>query len=100
MNPSPPAAAPPAPDPPTRIRYRVLVLVCLLAMIAYLHRVVFGAAAPTIAADLGLKSTADLSLAFTAFLVAYALLEVPAGWLGDRFGPRSTLLQIVLVWSF
>ena len=36
----------------------------------------------------------------TAFQVAYALFEVPSGWMGDRFGPRSTLLRIVLWWSF
>ena len=81
---------------PTRIRYQVLVLVCVLSMLTYLHRVVFGAAVPTLEKSLG---TNDLSLALTAFLIAYALFEVPAGWLGDRFGPRSTLLQIVVLWS-
>jgi ACS family glucarate transporter-like MFS transporter len=99
MAPSPIADAASNTSVPTRVRYRVLVLVCLLAMLAYFHRVVFGAAAPVIAADLGLESTSGLSLAFTLFLVSYALFEVPAGWLGDRFGPRSTLLQIVIVWS-
>src|SRR5581483_8020954 len=38
--------------------------------------------------------------AFTAFSLAYALFEVPTGWLGDVFGPRTTLIRIVLWWSF
>ena len=32
-------------------------------------------------------------------LLAYAAFEVPSGWLGDVFGPRSTLIRIVLWWS-
>src|SRR5262249_8709406 len=36
---------------------------------------------------------------FTAFAFAYAIFEVPSGWLGDRFGARKTLIRIVLWWS-
>ena len=37
---------------------------------------------------------------YAAFTLAYALFEVPSGWLGDVFGPRSVLIRIVLWWSF
>ena len=30
---------------------------------------------------------------------AYALGQVPAGWLGDRFGPRSMLCVFLVLWS-
>src|SRR5262249_18458400 len=33
------------------------------------------------------------------FALAYAIFEVPSGWLGDVFGPRRTLIRIVLWWS-
>ncbi len=36
---------------------------------------------------------------FTAFALAYAVFEVPSGWMGDVFGPRRTLIRIVLWWS-
>jgi MFS family permease len=36
---------------------------------------------------------------FSAFTLAYALFEVPSGWLADRFGARLTLTRIVLWWS-
>ena len=36
---------------------------------------------------------------FGAFALAYALFEIPGGWLGDRIGPRRVLLRIVLWWS-
>jgi MFS family permease len=86
-------------DRPTRVRYGVLAFVCALAMITYLDRVCFGTVAPTLAAELSLASVADLKWAFTAFAVAYALFEIPTGWLGDVWGPRGTLLRIVLWWS-
>ena len=38
--------------------------------------------------------------AFSAFAWAYALFEIPGGWLGDRFGPRRLLMRIVIWWSF
>lgn len=88
-----------ASERPTRVRYEVLVFVCGLSMITYLDRVCFGAAAPSMAAALGLGGSADLKWAFVAFSVAYGLFEIPAGWLGDRWGPRGTLLRIVAWWS-
>src|SRR5207247_3438084 len=36
---------------------------------------------------------------FSAFALAYAAFEVPSGWLGDVFGPRRTLIRIVIWWS-
>ena len=80
-------------------RYRVLALVCVLSMITYLDRVCFAAAAPFLVTELSLASVADLKWAFTAFAISYAVFEIPGGWLGDRLGPRSTLIRIVLWWS-
>lgn len=85
--------------PPTRVRYEVLVFVCGLSMITYIDRVSFGAAGKEIAASLGLAGTPDLKWAFVAFSIAYGLFEIPAGWLGDRWGPRGTLIRIVWWWS-
>jgi MFS family permease len=89
----------PSPARPTRVRYGVLALLCTLAMITYLDRVCFGAAAPTIADELGLSGVEDLKWAFTSFAIAYAIFEIPVGWLGDRLGPRGTLIRIVAWWS-
>ena len=83
----------------TRIRYRVLAFACVLSMITYVDRVCFGAAAPKLAAELSLSGVADLKWAFSAFAIAYAVCEIPSGWLGDSWGPRSTLIRIVLWWS-
>jgi MFS family permease len=68
-------------------------------MITYLDRVAIASAAGNIVQALGLQSVADLKWAFTAFALAYALFEVPTGWMGDVFGPRRALLRIVVWWS-
>jgi len=80
-------------------RYVVLALMCSLSMITYLDRVCIGVAAPLIASDLGLESVTNLKWAFTSFFMAYAIFEIPTGWMGDCLGPRAMLIRIVLWWS-
>src|SRR5512143_2951370 len=84
---------------PTRIRYGVLGLACALSMITYLDRACMGCSAKAFVGDLHLSSVADLNWVFAAFTLAYALCEIPSGWLGDVFGPRRVLIRIVLWWS-
>src|SRR5262245_2062741 len=92
-------SASPALETPTRVRYGVLGFACSLSMITYLDRVCFGKAAPELARELDYGSVADLWPAITAFALAYAVFEVPSGWLGDVFGPKRTIIRIVLWWS-
>ncbi len=83
---------------PTRARYGVLAFCCVLSMITYLDRVCFGTVAPMIQVEFGLTNV-QLGLLFSAFALAYAVFEVPTGWLGDMYGARITLIRIVLWWS-
>ena len=82
----------------TRVRYRVLWMTFLLAIITFLDRVCISIAAPFMMDDLGL-TLVQMSLVFSAFTLAYSLFEVPSGWLGDVIGPRRVLTRIVLWWS-
>jgi MFS transporter, ACS family, glucarate transporter len=36
---------------------------------------------------------------FGAFGLAYAIFDIPSGYLGDRLGPRTVLMRVVLWWS-
>lgn len=83
----------------TKVRWKILWLLCVLSMVTYLDRVCFGAAAPEISQAIGLSDVAQMKWAFTAFALAYALFEIPSGWLGDHLGPRSLLIRIVIWWS-
>lgn len=94
------SASPADLEVPTKVRYGVLGFACSLSMITYLDRVCFAYALKPLQEELGLASDADLKWALTAFTIAYAAFEIPTGWLGDVYGPRKTLIRIVLWWSF
>src|SRR5664279_1858929 len=83
----------------THTRYWVIVFAVALAIIQYVDKVCISQAAPFIQKDLQLKED-QMGWVFAAFTLAYALFEIPAGYMGDRFGPRRVLLRIVIWWSF
>lgn len=89
----------PVSERPTRVRLSVLFLLCLLAMITYLDRAMYGSAKGDMMAALG-QPEKNFYLVLVFFQVAYAIFEIPTGWMGDTFGPRKTLIRIVLWWSF
>jgi MFS transporter, ACS family, glucarate transporter len=86
-------------DRPTRVRYWVIFFAVTLAIVTYIDRVCISFAAPYMRHDLGL-SQVQMGLAFSAFGWAYAIFEIPGGFLGDWMGPRRVLLRIVMWWSF
>jgi len=83
----------------TRARHWVIVFAVALAIIQYIDRICISKAMPAIQKDLGF-SNVQVGYVFGAFTLAYALFEIPGGWLGDRFGPRRVLLRVVVWWSF
>lgn len=83
---------------PSRTRYGVIGFAVLLGIIHYIDRVCISKARPHIQHDLGLNDD-QMGLVFSAFTLAYALFEIPGGWLGDKWGPRRVLLRIVMFWS-
>ncbi|HTB17419.1 MAG TPA: MFS transporter [Bryobacteraceae bacterium] len=83
---------------PTRTRWWILFLISLMYLIAYMDRSNISVAQPEIAKQFGLSKTA-MGLVLAAFTWAYALGQIPAGWLGDRFGPRKVLAVIMSWWA-
>lgn len=81
----------------TGTRWWMLVLFSLMYLIAYLDRGIISVAQPEIRAAFGL-SLEQMGLVLAAFTWAYALGQVPVGWLGDRFGPRR-VLTVLLAWT-
>lgn len=83
---------------PTRARYWVVVFAVSLATVQYIDRVAISQAMPDIAAEMKFTDT-ERGLVFSAFTLAYALFEIPTGWLGDKLGARQVLLRVVTWWS-
>ncbi|MBL8242504.1 MAG: MFS transporter [Bryobacterales bacterium] len=84
---------------PTKSRHLVIVFAVTLAILSYIDRVAISYASTPISRDLGFSKT-DMSWIFFAFSAAYALFEIPGGWLGDKLGARRVIMRIVLWWSF
>ena len=80
-------------------RWYILFLISLMYLITYLDRVNISTVAPVISKEFGFDKV-TMGIIFSAFVWAYALFQVPGGWLNDRFGPRRVLALIVGYWSF
>ena len=89
----------PASARPTRARHWVLVFAATLSIITYIDRVCISQAKGSITTELGVTDV-QMGYAFAAFAWAYALFEIPGGWLGDKIGPRKVLMRVVVWWSF
>jgi len=74
------------------------VLIGLMYLITYLDRVNISTAAPVVSKEFGFDKV-TMGAIFSAFGWAYAIFQVPGGWLGDRFGARNVLTIIVGYWS-
>jgi MFS family permease len=83
---------------PTRARHTVVLFAIGLAVITYIDRSCIGQAAPAIRGELHF-SKVQMGYVFAAFTLAYALFEIPGGWMGDWLGPRRVLLRVVTWWS-
>ena len=83
---------------PTRIRHIVLWLTVILYGITYMDRVVMSAAVPSIQKEFGF-STITMGWILASFQFAYAIFNIPSGWMGDRIGPRRALTLVVVWWS-
>jgi sugar phosphate permease len=83
---------------PSRGRWYVLLLISVMYLITYLDRVNISTAAPEISKEFGFDKV-TMGIIFSAFVWAYALFQVPGGWLSDRFGARGVLTGVVTYWS-
>jgi sugar phosphate permease len=96
--PSTPALSEIAASKPTRTRWLVLFLISIMYLITYMDRSNISVAQPEIAKQFGLDKDA-MGYVLAAFTWAYALGQIPSGWLGDRFGPKRVLTVIMTLWS-
>jgi len=75
----------------------MLGLFSLMYLITYLDRGIISVAQPEIRQQFGL-TLGQMGLVLAAFTWAYALGQVPVGWLGDRLGPKK-VLTVLLAWT-
>src|SRR4051794_12507549 len=96
------ASPPPLPglQPPTSYRHMIVGLMAGSAFLMYLDRLCMSQMvnADSFRAEFGFskQTTSDV---LGVFFIAYAIGQVPAGWLADRFGSRTLMTCFIALWS-
>jgi len=75
----------------------IVTMLCATATAGYMCRVNVSTAAPLLMKEFGLSQIA-MGRIFSAFLLGYALFQIPAGALADRFGARRVLSWVTWLW--
>lgn len=81
-----------------RVRYLLAFWLFVLSGVAFLDRTNIAIAGLQISREYGLGNQ-KLGIVFSAFLVGYAIFQVPAGWLATRWGPRRSLALGAIWWG-
>lgn len=85
--------------PAERLNRRLIVAwVFAIYVLMFLDRVNISIAAKYIITEYRL-SDVQMGAIFSAFVLGYALMQVPGGWLADKFGPHAVLTIAILWWS-
>jgi MFS transporter, ACS family, glucarate transporter len=82
----------------TRVRFLLAFWLFVLSAVSFLDRTNVSIAGIQISKDFGLGNQ-QLGWVFSAFLVGYALCQVPAGWLAAKYGPRRVIAIGVMWWG-
>ncbi len=89
-------------ESPSRVRYTMIAVTSLVAVMLYVDRVCLSILSEQIKPLLG-DTPDERKIRFAdltaAFFWTYALFQLPAGWLGDRYGPRRMLTFYLFFWS-
>jgi len=66
--------------------------------IAYIDRVAINLALVSMSKDLHLAPSA-MGVVLSSFFIAYAIMQLPGGWLADRYGSKKVIIVTLLLWS-
>ncbi len=83
---------------PTGVRHVMVAVTTLVAVMLYLDRVCLSIVGEAIKKDQEITPD-QYAWLLSAFFWAYALFQIPAGWLGDRYGARLVLSAYLFWWS-
>ena len=83
---------------PSNVRWRIFVIIFGLTVINLVDRVSLSIAMPVIAGEFQLSPSLQ-GLILSSFFWAYALLQIPGGWLIDRYGPRRVIAWSTGLWG-
>lgn len=74
-----------------RQRWLILLPLALAFLTVYFHRVATGVVSDNLMSEFNIHRAADLGLLSSIYFYTYASLQLPAGILADKFGPRRVI---------
>lgn len=83
---------------PTSVRWRIFLIMLLLTAINYIDRASLSVALPLIAPEFNLSPALE-GLMLSAFFWSYALMQIPAGVLLDRYHTRGIIAAATVAWG-
>lgn len=83
---------------PSHTRWIILALLLAINIVTYIDRVNISITARQMIPALGLTNV-QMGQIFSAFVLGYALFQIPGGRMADRWGPRTVLALAVVWWS-
>lgn len=86
------------PDPRGAVPWLIVALLAAALFLNYVDRGSVPTAAPLMQDELGFSS-ARMGVLLSAFFWSYALLQIPVGWIAERFGARRVLAIGLGVWA-
>ena len=78
-----------------RVQTNIVALMVAYSVMNYVDRTIMSIAGPGIIKEFSLSET-EMGGVYTAFLIGYALMMIPGGYLVDRFSPRGVLTLVGL----
>ena len=80
------------------LQWLILTLLFGTSVVTYIDRVNISVTARQMMPAFGLTEQ-EMGWVFSAFVVGYALFQIPGGWLADRLGARVVLTGALIWWS-
>ncbi len=85
-------------DVTKKSRNVILALLFLGWSLGNLDRYIMNYTVVSITGDLQLDASST-GIILSAFFLGYAIMQIPGGWLADKFGAKRILLMAVIMWS-
>ena len=82
----------------TTVRWRIFLLILLIVAINYVDRASLSVAMPAISKEFGIDAAAQ-GVILSSFFWTYAFMQIPGGWLADRYRPRLIIATATILWG-
>jgi len=86
-------------DRRSKVRFLIIAMIFIATTLNNADRAALSIVGSSLQKDMGISSI-TLGYLFASFAWAYMLVQIPGGWLLDRFGSKRVYAWAIFLWSF